>query len=98
MIILIVIGACVLFHTGHGAASVRHGRARGLAPSVCWRSGMGGPWVSVRGPAGSGSVTGCKQQAPLTPFPVCPGRPQCHDQRPWPPRSPPVPGSKETDP
>jgi hypothetical protein len=37
-----------------------------------------------------GSVTGCKQQAPLTPFPVCPGRSRCHDQRPWPPRSPPV--------
>jgi len=56
MIIVIVVIAAVLlyagFHAGHGAANVRHGRARGLAPSVYWRSGMRGPWVSVRLPGG----------------------------------------------
>ena len=55
MAILIIIGivaAYLLFHAGHAHANVRHGRARGLAPSVYWRAGMRGPWVSVRLPGG----------------------------------------------
>lgn len=52
--IIAIIGLIVLayaaFHLGHGHANVRHGRARGLAPSVYWRAGMKGPWVSVRIP------------------------------------------------
>ena len=52
VIIVIAVIAYAAFHAGHGAANVRHGRARGLAPSVYWRSGMRGPWVSVRLPGG----------------------------------------------
>jgi hypothetical protein len=53
VIIIAVIAALVLgHHVGHGHANVRHGRARGLAPSVYWRAGMRGPWVSVRLPGG----------------------------------------------
>jgi hypothetical protein len=51
-VIILIAAGYLLFHVGHGAASIRHGRAHGLAPSVYWRSGMRGPWVSVRGPAG----------------------------------------------
>ena len=52
VVIIAVIVALVAFHAGHGAANIRHGRAHGLAPSVYWRSGMRGPWVSVRLPGG----------------------------------------------
>jgi hypothetical protein len=51
VIVVIVVGY-LLFHLGHAHANIRHGRARGLAPSVYWRSGMRGPWVSVRLPGG----------------------------------------------
>jgi hypothetical protein len=50
---LIVVGLIYLaFHAGHGHANYRHGKASGLRPSVYWRAGMRGPWVSVRGPLG----------------------------------------------
>jgi len=48
IIIAVIAAAYLFFHLGHGSANVRHGRARGLAPSVYWRAGMRGPWVSVR--------------------------------------------------
>jgi hypothetical protein len=55
MITVVIIAAVALYvgvHLGHGHANVRHGRARGVAPSVYWRAGMRGPWVSVRLPGG----------------------------------------------
>jgi hypothetical protein len=47
---IIIVGAYVLFHLGHSHSNMRHARARGLRPSVYWRAGMRGPWVTVRGP------------------------------------------------
>ena len=55
MLAIVIIAAVIAyaaFHLGHGHANIRHGRARGLAPSVYWRSGMRGLWVSVRLPGG----------------------------------------------
>jgi hypothetical protein len=51
IIVIIIIVAYVGFHVGHGHANVRRGRAAGFRPSVYWRQGMRGPWVSIRGPA-----------------------------------------------
>jgi hypothetical protein len=52
-IVVIIVIAYLLLHVGHGHANMRHARARGLRPSVYWRAGMRGPWVSVRGPLGT---------------------------------------------
>jgi hypothetical protein len=49
-VIILIAAAYLIFHVGHGHANMRHGRATGLRPSVYWRAGMRGPWVSVRGP------------------------------------------------
>lgn len=51
-VIVLVVVAYLALHIGHGIGNVRHHRARGLAPSVYWRAGMRGPWVSVRLPGG----------------------------------------------
>jgi hypothetical protein len=50
IVILIIIAVYLAFHLGHGHANMRHARSHGLRPSVYWRAGMRGPWVSVRGP------------------------------------------------
>ncbi len=51
-VIVVIVAGYLAFHAGHGHATVRHLRGRGLAPSVYWRAGMRGPWVSVRLPGG----------------------------------------------
>ena len=51
-LVILLIAGYLLFHLGHGHANMRHARAAGLRPSVYWRAGMRGPWVSIRGPAG----------------------------------------------
>ena len=48
--LIVIAVAYLIFHAGHGHANIRSGRAHGLRPSVYWRAGMRGPWVSVRGP------------------------------------------------
>jgi hypothetical protein len=53
VVIIIAVVAYAGFHAGHGHANMRHARAHGLRPSVYWRAGMRGPWVSVRGPFGT---------------------------------------------
>jgi hypothetical protein len=55
MITLVIAAAVVAylgFHIGHGHANYRHYRSRGLAPSIYWRAGMRGLWLSVRLPGG----------------------------------------------
>jgi hypothetical protein len=51
-VVILAAVAYLAFHLGHGHANVRHYRARGLAPSVYWRAGMRGPWLSIRLPGG----------------------------------------------
>lgn len=51
MIVVIAV-VYLAFHLGAGHAHARHYKASGLAPSVYWRAGMRGPWVSVRLPGG----------------------------------------------